>query len=529
MSKKTIGLASKIDQTNLSDEQKSFINGLDEAIGEASVKYLTDEIKIEELRDAIKSATDKVEELVQKSGESMDKASFDEFKELTIKELTKIKAATEKGADGEIKFKSIEQQVREQLKGFVKTENGKEFLDLKSACKTSAGNKKSIDLFFTKADPIASASAVNLGGITVDPMISAPARAESDLRQFSNVTTIPTRSVTYGELYDVTGDAAWVAEGALKPAMGAKVREVTKTAGKVALVVTLTEESLTDIPQLVAEIQAEIINRIGNEEERGILFGDGLDGEIQGVFTSIPEYTLTTIKVDSPNKFDAIVAAYTQVVSVSKMNYMPNVVRVNPIDLANMKLTKDKNGQYLFPSFTVNGQIIEGLAVRPSTSVTQGQFFLGDFNYLNIRDYQALTITFGWVNDDFQKNQVTMIGEKRLIAYIKSNHLPAFIKGVYSTIQEAIDGAIVAVTGVTLDKSTAAITAAGGASHTVQLTATVAPTGATNKAVNWTSSVPAKATVDSNGLVTGVAAGETTIICSTDDGGFVALCVVTVS
>ena len=243
---------------------------------------------------------------------------------------------------------------------------------------------------------------------------------------FSNVAPISTRSITFGEMFDISGDAGWTAEGALKPSMTAKVREVNKTAGKVALAVTLTEETLADIPQLVAEIKAEVLNRIGNEEERGILFGDGQDGEITGVFTNIPEYALTSIKVANPNKFDAIIAAYTQVVSVSKMNYMPTVVRVNPIDLANMRLTKDSSGQYLFPAFSINGQLIDGLAVKASTSITQGQFFLGDFNYLNIRDYQGLTITFGWVNDDFQKNQVTMIGEKRLIAYIKANRLSHF-------------------------------------------------------------------------------------------------------
>ena len=144
--------------------------------------------------------------------------------------------------------------------------------------------------------------------------------------------------------------------------------------------------------------------------------------------------------MDKPNNFDAIIAAYTQVVSTSKMNYAPNVVRVNPIDLANMKLTKDANGQYLFPPFTLqDGSLISGVQIRPSTSITEGEFVLGDFRYLNIRDYVGLSITFGWVNDDFQKNQVTMIGEKRLLAYIKSNYKTAFVKGSYATIKEAID------------------------------------------------------------------------------------------
>ena len=216
--------------------------------------------------------------------------------------------------------------------------------------------------------------------------------------------------------------------------MTATIEEKNVTAGKVALTATLTEEVLTDLPQLVAEVRSEIIYKIGVAEEEGILFGSGSDGEIKGVFSDIPEYSLTSVKVTSPNNFDAIVAAYTQIVSTSKRNYSPNLVRVNPVDLANLKLTKDSSGAYLFPPFTLqDGTLISGVQIKPSTTITEDEFYIGDFRYLNIRDYQPLSI------DDFQKNQVTMVGEKRLLAYIKSNYLTAFVKGKYSTIKEAID------------------------------------------------------------------------------------------
>ncbi|MGE5396098.1 MAG: Ig-like domain-containing protein, partial [Chitinophagales bacterium] len=82
----------------------------------------------------------------------------------------------------------------------------------------------------------------------------------------------------------------------------------------------------------------------------------------------------------------------------------------------------------------------------------------------------------------------------------------------------------VPVTGVTLDK--ASMTLAAG--QTGKLTATVAPADATNKTVTWSSSNTAAATVN-NGVVTAVAAGNTTITVKTEDGGFTADCAVTVS
>lgn len=83
----------------------------------------------------------------------------------------------------------------------------------------------------------------------------------------------------------------------------------------------------------------------------------------------------------------------------------------------------------------------------------------------------------------------------------------------------------VSVTGVTLDKSSISILV--GASET--LAATVSPKDAANKKVTWKSDKPEIATVDANGKVTGVKAGEATITVTTEDGGKTATCKVTVS
>jgi uncharacterized protein YjdB len=82
------------------------------------------------------------------------------------------------------------------------------------------------------------------------------------------------------------------------------------------------------------------------------------------------------------------------------------------------------------------------------------------------------------------------------------------------------------VEGVELDKSELTV----GTDETGQLTATVLPTNATNQDVYWESDDEDIATVDENGLVTGVTAGESTIITVyTDEGGFEASATVTVA
>lgn len=81
------------------------------------------------------------------------------------------------------------------------------------------------------------------------------------------------------------------------------------------------------------------------------------------------------------------------------------------------------------------------------------------------------------------------------------------------------------VTGVTLNKSTASLSA--GSSET--LTPTVAPPSATNRNVTWTSSDVTKVMVNSAGRITALAVGSATITVKTVTGAKTATCVVTVT
>ena len=83
----------------------------------------------------------------------------------------------------------------------------------------------------------------------------------------------------------------------------------------------------------------------------------------------------------------------------------------------------------------------------------------------------------------------------------------------------------VAVTGVSLSKTSLSLVEGGSET----LTATVAPSNATNKTVSWKSSDASTASVDANGKVTAVKAGSATITVTTADGSKTATCSVTVT
>ena len=423
-----------IDIENTDEATVEMLKSMGKAIEERMSEYLKGAIDKETME---KSISDALKGIDNKEELSAVKAQLSEVKET----LVRMKGAFEVKND-KVVVKSLEQQIEDQLKAFITTDKkGAKSVDLKAACQQSAGYKKTLDLVVdTKATVVSTGVGASVYGNAVDPVLSVDPKAQTVIRRFANVASINGRSLTYAEFVPGEGDAEWVPEGGLKPSMDATLQEHTITAGKVALTVKLTEETLTDLPQLVAEIRAEIINRIGLAEEAGILNGTGEGGQIKGVVSDMPGFSLNTLKIEKANTYDAIVAAYTQIVSVSNMAYRPNLVLMNPIDYAQMQLTKDVNGQYLRP-FRVGDELIPGLRVEASTAIKQGELWVGDFNYLNIRDVWALTVTFGWDNDDFTKNLVTMIGEKRLMAYIKAQYKTAFVKDTIANVKTAIQSA----------------------------------------------------------------------------------------
>ena len=147
------------------------------------------------------------------------------------------------------------------------------------------------------------------------------------------------------------------------------------------------------------------------------------------------------------------------------------------------------------------------------------------------------TLTATVLPENATNQNVTWKSDKPEIASVDANGKVTGVKageatitvttedgGKTATCKVTVSETSVAVTGVTLNKTV--LTLETGASET--LTATVAPAEATNKKVTWKSDKPEIASVDANGKVTGVAAGEATITVTTEDGGKTATCKVTV-
>lgn len=139
-------------------------------------------------------------------------------------------------------------------------------------------------------------------------------------------------------------------------------------------------------------------------------------------------------------------------------------------------------------------------------------------NIIYVQVPTASRSTFGLQTNPSLKGSIV-----KVTGYLTSYFIHTGIKNV-TAIEDTTQTQTIAVTGITLDKTSTSLTKG----NTQILTATVAPVNATNKTFSWASSNSTVATVI-NGVVTGKEVGTSTITVTTADGGKTASCNLTVT
>jgi hypothetical protein len=160
---------------------------------------------------------------------------------------------------------------------------------------------------------------------------------------------------------------------------------------------------------------------------------------LQGLASIAGKYVLTTVQTSTPNDTDAIRAAMAQIAS---LNFTANYAFVNPIDGANMDLQKGSTGYYVMPPFqSVDGKVISGVRVIESNQIPVGSVLVADMSRFMVRPYKPFAYQYGWVNNDFEIGMVSIIGERRIHAYVAQNHVGAFVYDTFANIKTAIAAA----------------------------------------------------------------------------------------
>jgi len=263
------------------------------------------------------------------------------------------------------------------------------------------------------------------------------------------VTTIPTTQASYAytETLPKEGGFDFVAEKGSKPQIDMKFETRYASPVKVAAWMKLTEEAVTDIPQLQAIAYDFLRQQHDLKREKGILNGDGVSPNPKGATTYGRAFSAGALanSVANVNFMDVVNACITDIYTThnftDEMPYMANIVLINPNDFfINLVSAKTTNGEPLYPSASLFNQVtIGGVTIMPHEDIAAGYIFVADLSKYNTTNYVGYNVKIGWVNDDFIKNQFVILGESRFHAFVKKLDEQAFIYDEIATIKTAIE------------------------------------------------------------------------------------------
>lgn len=255
-------------------------------------------------------------------------------------------------------------------------------------------------------------------------------------------------TVSYSEMATPEGGASMTAEGALKSQADFNLVEKSVKIKKVTAFIKTSREALDDIPALAGEIDNELTTLVELKADSQILSGDGTGQNLDGIVSVATAFSAGDFAsaIVNPNEYDVVNVAINQietaeVISGEPAGFMPNVICLNPTDIKKMKLAKDANENYVFPSNQLGsvGTEIDMIPVLSNPRMPKGYFLVMDTTKGTIRLRENTNLSIGYENDDFSKNLVTILAEKRLAFYIKSQNVKAFVYDSFATAKSALE------------------------------------------------------------------------------------------
>lgn len=202
-------------------------------------------------------------------------------------------------------------------------------------------------------------------------------------------------------------------EGALKAQSDLSFGMVTTTVKTVAHWFKASKQVLSDIPLLQSYINGRAIYGLKYKEEEQILAGDGTGQNLLGL---IPQATTfnESLRKAGDTKIDTLRRAILQ---VRVAEYRASAIALNPVDWADIELTKDSTGSYIWVNVQEGGvQRLWKLPVVDSNAVPEGEFLVGAMNIAaQVFDREDAAVEVSTEDgDNFRTNMVTIRAEERL-------------------------------------------------------------------------------------------------------------------
>jgi HK97 family phage major capsid protein len=272
----------------------------------------------------------------------------------------------------------------------------------------------------------------------LDPIVDRIKRPIRRVQEIANIGTTTSKYVVYIQ-QTTASTSSFILEAGAKAQGQVQYQEVSVEVKKVAATLKVSKEMLTDLAFMQSEVNYDLMESVEQSIDNALLNGNGVGANLDGVINQSTAWSAGTFAgtITNANVSDVIRVGKAQ---IEASNFTPTHVILNPEDVAKIQLTKTAQGEYTYPIFMdqTGAMNLAGMVVVSSANMTADNFVIGDFSRFNVRYREALNMSIGYVNDDFQRNMVTILCEARLVSYIKANDQAGFVTGDFTTAIAAL-------------------------------------------------------------------------------------------
>ena len=258
------------------------------------------------------------------------------------------------------------------------------------------------------------------------------------MQEIANIGTTTSKYVVYIQ-QTTASTSSFILEAGAKAQGQVQYQEVSVEVKKVAATLKVSKEMLTDLAFMQSEVNYDLMESVEQSIDNALLNCNGVGANLDGVINQSTAWSAGTFAgtITNANVSDVIRVGKAQ---IEASNFTPTHVILNPEDVAKIQLTKTAQGEYTYPIFMdqTGAMNLAGMVVVSSANMTADNFVIGDFSRFNVRYREALNMSIGYVNDDFQRNMVTILCEARLVSYIKANDQAGFVTGDFTTAIAAL-------------------------------------------------------------------------------------------
>lgn len=231
-------------------------------------------------------------------------------------------------------------------------------------------------------------------------------------------------TLTYWDTNSVVRNADNVAECSEIPESEIDWKEYSVTFTKVADSIPICAEAMEDYAFIESEVKNFLLVNVLLQNDVNILAGVDTASQtwVAGAFAGA---------VANATTFDVIKIGKSQIETSGENNaYAPDTVLMNPQDYTALMLSKDANGQYLFPMYMTSKElIVDGMNIITSSLITQDEMYILDSSKGTVYNHRGLSLDYASEHaDDFLHDRIRLRATLRKAFVIRNVNANAFLK-----------------------------------------------------------------------------------------------------